>query len=90
VTKLRAILLIEADFNANNKIIFGERMIDVVHQYGLMEDEVFSEQGRMAEDGALSKVLFYNIVHQFRLSAVIIVQWMHRTVTTASHMLSLP
>jgi hypothetical protein len=36
-----------------------------------MEDEVFSEQGRMAEDGALSKVLFYDIVHQFWLSAAI-------------------
>ena len=71
VTKLRAILLMEADFNANNKIIFGERMMDVVRRYGLMEDEVFSEQGRTAEDGALSKVLFYDIVRQFRLPAAI-------------------
>jgi hypothetical protein len=71
VTKLQAILLMEVDFNANNKIIFGERMMDVVHKYGLMEDEVFSEQGRMAEDGALSKVLFYDIVRQFRLSTAI-------------------
>jgi hypothetical protein len=30
VNKLREILLMEADFNANNKIIFGERMMDVV------------------------------------------------------------
>jgi hypothetical protein len=36
-----------------------------------MVDEVFSEQGRTAEDGALAKVLFYNIVHQFRLPACI-------------------
>jgi hypothetical protein len=71
VTKLWTILLMEADFNANNKIIFGERMMDVVRQYGLMEDEVFSEQGRTAEDGALSKVLFYDIVRQFRLPAAI-------------------
>ena len=69
VSKLRAILLMEADFNANNKIIFGERMMEVVREYGLMEDEIFSEQGRTAEDGALSKVLFYDIVRQFRLSA---------------------
>ena len=58
VTKLRAILLMEADFNANNKIIFGERMMEVVRRYGLMEDEVFSKRGRTAEDGALSKVFF--------------------------------
>ena len=29
VTKLRAIILMEADFNANNKIIFGERIMEV-------------------------------------------------------------
>ena len=69
VTKLRAILLMEADYNANNKIVFGERMMEVVRKYGLMADEVFSEQGRTAEDGALAKVLFYDIVRQFRLSA---------------------
>ena len=71
VTKLRAILLMEADFNANNKIIFGEQMMEIVRQYGLMDDEIFSEQGRTAEDGALSKVLFYDIVRQFRLAAAI-------------------
>jgi hypothetical protein len=69
VTKLRAILRMEADFNANNKIIFGERMMVVVRQYGLMENEAFSEQGRTSEDDALSTVLFYDIVYQFRLSA---------------------
>ena len=61
----------EADFNANNKIVFGKRMMEVVRQYGLMEDEVFSERGRTAEDGALSKVLFYDIVRQSRLLAAI-------------------
>jgi hypothetical protein len=71
VTKLRAILLMEADFNATNKIVFGERMMEMVRRYNLMEDEVFSERGRTAEDGALSKVLFYDIVRQTRLSAAI-------------------
>jgi hypothetical protein len=28
VTKLRAILLMEADFNATNKIVYGVRMMD--------------------------------------------------------------
>jgi hypothetical protein len=61
----------EADFNANNKIKIGERMMEVVRRYGLMEDEIFSKQGRTAEDGALSKVLFYDIVRQLRLPAAI-------------------
>jgi hypothetical protein len=31
INKLHAILLMEADFNAANKIIYGERMLDNVH-----------------------------------------------------------
>ena len=69
VTKLRAILLMEADFNANNKIVFGERMMDVVRENGLMADEVFSEKGMTAEDGGLAKILFYDIARQFRIPA---------------------
>jgi hypothetical protein len=59
----------EADFNTNNQIVFGERMMEIVRKYGLMADEVFSKQGRTAEDGALAKVLFYDIIRQFRLPA---------------------
>jgi hypothetical protein len=51
----------EADFNAANKIIFGQRMLNNVRNYKLMPDEIFSEKQRMAEDGILSKVLFYDI-----------------------------
>ncbi len=28
ITKLRSILLMEADFNKANKIVFGQRMLD--------------------------------------------------------------
>ena len=69
--KLRAILLMEADFNANNKIIYGTRMLNNVRKYGLMADEIFSEVGRTADDGALCKVLYYDIVRQSRLTAAI-------------------
>ena len=69
LSKLRAILLMEADFNAANKIIFGQRMLDNVRRYKLMPDEIFSEKQRMAEDGILSKVLFYDISRQLRAPA---------------------
>ena len=69
VTKLRAILLMEADFNAANKIVFGERMMDVVRHHGCMPEEIFSDKGKMADDGSLAKVLFYDIVRQGRISA---------------------
>eukprot|EP00956_Cyclotella_meneghiniana_P029293 scaffold70426_cov59-Cyclotella_meneghiniana.AAC.4 len=69
INKLRAILLMEADFNAMNKIIYGERMLDKARKYDLMPDEIFSERQRMADDGAVSKVLFYDIVRQLKRPA---------------------
>ena len=48
ISNLRAILLMKADFNAANKIIFGIRMLDNVRQYKLMPEEIFSEQNKMA------------------------------------------
>ena len=69
ISKLRAILLMEADFNAANKIIFGQRMLNNVRKYKLMPDEIFSEKQRMAEDGILSKVLFYDISRQLKAPA---------------------
>jgi hypothetical protein len=71
LSKLRSILLMEGDFNANNKLIYGVRMMDNVRRYGLMEEEIYSEQGKTAEDGALAKVLFYDIVRWCRLCASI-------------------
>ena len=62
VTKLRAILLMEADFNAKNKIIYGIRKMDNARLFKMMQDEIYSERGRTAEDGALAKILFYDIV----------------------------
>ena len=71
VTKLRAILLMEADYNAKNKIIYGVRMMDNARLYKLMQDEIYSEQGRTAEDGALAKIMFYDLVRQTRWPASI-------------------
>jgi len=71
ISKLRAILLMEADFNAANKIIFGQRMLDNVRQHKLMPEEIFSEKQRMAEDGILAKTLFYDISRQLRAPAAL-------------------
>jgi hypothetical protein len=69
ITKLRLILLMEADFNATNKGIYGVRMLANVRKYKLMPEEVYSERNRLADDGTLSKVLFYDIVRQLRRTA---------------------
>ena len=69
VNKLRSILLMEADFNAVNKIIYGNRMMNNVRRHGMMPDEIFSEKNRTADDGTMTKVLFYDIVRQSRRAA---------------------
>jgi hypothetical protein len=42
-TKLCSILLMEADFNATNKTVYGVRMLANVWKYKLMPEEVFSK-----------------------------------------------
>ena len=71
VTKLRSILLMEADFNFANKEIFGVRMLDTVRKYKLMPEEIFSEKDRMANDGGIAKVIFNDIVQQLHVPAAL-------------------
>ena len=69
LTKLRATLLMEADFNHSNKEIFGFRMLENERKYGFIPKEVYSERGKTADDGTLAKVLFQDVVRQTRLTA---------------------
>jgi hypothetical protein len=62
ISKLRSILLMKADFNSTNKIIYGQRMLQVVRNYRLMPEEIYSKKNCLAEDGTFVNVLFYNIV----------------------------
>ena len=68
VSKLRAILLMEADFNFSNKMI-SRVCMDNVHQHGWMPNEIYSKKGKTADNGTLAKVLFYDIVHQSRVAS---------------------
>jgi hypothetical protein len=59
----------EADLNAVNKRIFGIDMLENVRCYNLMPEKLFSKRNRIAEDGTLSKILFYDMVRQLRKPA---------------------
>jgi hypothetical protein len=59
----------EADFNTTNKAIYGICMLANVRKYKLIPGEVYSERNRLADNCTLSKVLFYDIVHQLRRPA---------------------
>ncbi len=43
ITKLWSIILMEADFNATNKILYGQWMLEVVRKYKLMPEEIYSK-----------------------------------------------
>ncbi len=61
VTKLRAILLMEGDFNTVNKMVYGMGMLKNVRDHNLMPEEIFSKINRMADNGTLRKILFNDI-----------------------------
>jgi hypothetical protein len=69
ITKLQSILLMEANINATNKTVYGIWMLANVRKYKLMAEEVYIEQNCLANDGILSKVLFYDTVCQLRWPA---------------------
>ncbi len=69
ITKLRAILLMQADFNGANKMVYGTRMLEQARNNNLMPKEVFSKHNKMANDGTLMKVLTCDVIRQTRRSA---------------------
>jgi hypothetical protein len=44
VLKLRAILLMEADFDATNTIVYGDRMMTNIRKCNLMPEQIFSKK----------------------------------------------
>ena len=61
----------EADFNASNKTIYGVRMMKNACNHQLMPEEVLSKKNRMADNGTLTKTLFYDVMRQARVPAAI-------------------
>jgi hypothetical protein len=59
----------EAEFNAANKIIYGVQMLANAWKYRLIPEEVFSQRNHLADNGTLSKIIFYNIVCQLHQPA---------------------
>jgi hypothetical protein len=52
----------EADFNAMNKEVYGVQMLEKACKYKLISEEIFSKKNRTADNGGLTKMLFYDIV----------------------------
>jgi hypothetical protein len=71
VSKLRAILLMEVEFNALNKIMYRVRMMQNACGHRLMFKEIYSKKNCMADNGTLTKTLFYDVTRQARVPAAI-------------------
>ena len=72
VNKLRAILLMEADFNMHNKLHFGSRMLDAARSEGIIPQEQYSDKQSTAEDGTFDKILQGDIAWQRRMPFAIL------------------
>lgn len=42
INKLRSILLMEADFNATNRVLYGVRLLATIRKHKLMPEEIYS------------------------------------------------
>ena len=66
VTKLRTIVLTEADFNFNNKKLGRESLLHAETNKLLSKEQYGSRRGKRAVDHALNKRIFYDIIRQSR------------------------
>ena len=58
VHKLRAIRLLEADFNWWNKLIFAKRMMTSARDSDLIPEENFAKKGSSCNDAVMTKRMF--------------------------------
>jgi hypothetical protein len=66
VNKLRAILLMEADYNFHNKWVFGHKALDKIMNSGYIPEGQFSKRESTAEDAKMDTKLTYDISRQLR------------------------
>ena len=61
INKMRAICLLEADYNWLNKLVFATRMMDKAYDKGIVPAEQFARRGVQAAEGVLVPGLFCDI-----------------------------
>jgi hypothetical protein len=66
VNKLRAILLMEADFNYMNKWVFGHKAINKMYALGYVSKDQYSQKESTAEDAKLDNKLTMDLSCQLR------------------------
>jgi hypothetical protein len=74
VNKLRAILLMEADYNFYNKFVFGFKALDILYDNSYIPEDQYSQRESTAEDARLDNRLTMDLSRQQRipLAAVLV------------------
>ena len=73
VSKLRAILFLEADYNAMNKISFNTRLIPSLEEYNMIPRKIMGgRKGMLAIQVAINKKLQADIANQNKLPSIIV------------------
>jgi hypothetical protein len=60
IDKLRAICLLEADYNWLMKLIFAKRMMNNAGRKGVIPQEQFAKKGSKCQDGCMIKLFHYD------------------------------
>ena len=55
-------MLMEADFNFLNKMIYRVQMMNNAYKYGSILEEIYSKKGKTAGNRTLANILSYDIV----------------------------
>jgi hypothetical protein len=69
IDKMRAICLLEADYNWLNKLVFAKRMMARARSEGIVPLEQFAKAGTQAAEGVLATGFFCDIVRALHLTA---------------------
>jgi hypothetical protein len=71
IDKMRAICLLEANYNWLNKFVFVEQMMDKAFEGDIIPVEQFAKRGSQATKGVLTSVLFCDIACALHKTAAI-------------------
>ena len=71
IDKMRAICLLEADYNWLNKYVFAKRMMDRAFSEGIVPAEQFAKRGSQAAHGVLASGLFCDIAQALHKTSTI-------------------
>ena len=71
IDKMRAICLLEADYNWLNKLVYAKWMMDRAYDAGIVPAEQFARRGVQAAEGVLTTSLFSDIVRVMHRTAAI-------------------